>query len=399
MGERVRLLILDIGWPAETFLMRKIEALAACGYEITVCTADRPRGDVVRKVKVVTLPASRRGWRRAVGLFGRALFRDRKQALKGVKEALCGGLPGWRLAMRRWAIAWLRPQVVHWEWTLSAVPCLPLLEEKRSWQAVVSCRGAHVSIAPMNPRRAGEVVRLGAVFAECSRVHGVSEAIVNEAEGLGLERNKAGVIRPAVEPVRFLPRDGVSKGGPVRVLMTGSLIWRKAMEHALAAFRRALDLGADLELEVIGGAGKEERARFLYTVEDLDLRERVVWRGQVPEDVVVERLREADIFFHASHSEGISNAVLEGMACGLPVVVTDAGGMREAVRDGVEGFLVPVRDAEAMAEALVKLARDPELRRRMGEAARQRVLEEFTLERQTRQWRELYEGVLSECRH
>lgn len=399
MGERVRLLILDIRWPAETFLMRKIEALAACGYRITVGTADVARKQRFAHVKVLTLPASRVDWWRAAGLFARAMLGDPGQALRGLREALSGGIQGWRLAMRRWAIASEQPQVVHWEWTLSAVPCLPLLEEKRSWRAVVSCRGAHVSIAPINPRRAGEAARLCAVFAQCARVHGVSEAIVKEAEGLGLEGEKALVIRPGVDSECFLPQDDDRREGSVRVAMTGSLIWRKAMEHALAAFRRAVDQGADLELEVIGWAGKEERARFLYTVEDLELGQRVMWRGALGEDGVAERLREADIFFHASHSEGISNAVLEAMASGLPVVCTDAGGMREAVRDGIDGFVVPVRDVEAMAEALVKLARDPELRRRMGEAARQRVLGEFTLERQTRQWRELYEGLLQECRH
>ncbi|MFZ5926802.1 MAG: glycosyltransferase family 4 protein [Acidobacteriota bacterium] len=399
MDEGVRLLILDISWPPETFLRRKIEALAACGYLITVATADTPQGTVPRGVKVVTLPGSRRGWWRAAGLVVLALMRDARQAVRGMSEAASGGMPAWRLAVRRWAIAAQRPQIVHWEWTLSAVPCLPLLEEKRPWHAVVSCRGSQVAIAPHNPRRAKETGRLREVFARCSKVHGVSEATVREAAKLGLEVEKAEVIRPAVDPAQFSGGPKDANSGKVRLVITGALIWCKAVEHALAAFRRAVDQGADLELEVIGWAGKEERARFLYTVEDLELGQRVMWRGALGEDGVAERLREADIFFHASHSEGISNAVLEAMASGLPVVCTDAGGMREAVRDGIDGFVVPVRDVEAMAEALVKLARDPELRRRMGEAARQRVLGEFTLERQTRQWRELYEGLLQECRH
>lgn len=332
-------------------------------------------------------------------LFLRAMLREPRQAFHGLREVLQGGLAGWRLGVRRWAIAAEKPQIVHWEWTLAAVPCLPLLEEAHEWHTVVSCRGAHISIAPVNPRRRAEAERLGELFARVSRVHAVSEAIVAEAQGLGLDREKVEVIRPAVDPARFPFRREESKEGTVKVAMTGSLIWRKAMEHALTAFRLALDQYGCLDLEVTGGAGKEERARFLYTVEDLGLGGSVRWLGAVPADEVAERLREADIFLHASHSEGISNAVVEAMASGLPVVVTAAGGMREAVRDGVEGFVVPVRDVEAMAEALVKLARDPELRRRMGAAARQRVLEEFTLEKQTRQWRALYEGLLAECRH
>lgn len=362
----MRLLILDIRWPPETFLMRKIEALAGCGYQITVGTADAARGRIPANVRVLTLPASRRGWVKALWLFGRALAREPRQAVRGLREVTGSGLGGWRLGVRRWAIAAERPQIVHWEWTLAAVPCLPLLEEAHEWHAVVSCRGAHISIAPVNPRRRTESERLGDLFAEVSCVHAVSDSIVSEAEGLGLQRHKAVVIRPAVNASHFPVSDARRKDSSVRITMTGALIWRKAMEYALLAFRGLRNAGVEAELEVLGGAAKDERERFLYTVDDLELGGSVRWRGAVPADEVAQRLREADIFLHASHSEGISNAVLEAMACGLPVVCTDAGGMREAVRDGIDGFVVPVRDVEAMAEALVKLARDPELRRRMA---------------------------------
>jgi glycosyltransferase involved in cell wall biosynthesis len=83
------------------------------------------------------------------------------------------------------------------------------------------------------------------------------------------------------------------------------------------------------------------------------------------------------------------------MACGLPIVATDVGGTSEAVRDGVEGFLVPPRDAEAIATALAKLWREPELRARMGAAGRARVEAEFTVERETREWLDLYAGLAS----
>lgn len=392
-------MIVDIRWPAETFLMRKIEALARCGYRITVVTPDGARGRVVENVRVMRVPGSRRGIWRAAGLLARALARDAGAAWRGLREAMGGGLAGWRLAVRRWAIAAAQPDVVHFEWTLAAVPCLPLLEGRRRWHAVVSCRGSHVLIAPVNPRRAAEAGRLRDVFQQSCRVHAVSAAILEEAAALGMEPGQGIVIRPAVDPALFVPQPKAGGSAPLQVMMTGALIWRKAMEYALLAFRLALDRGLEARLVVTGGAGKEERARFLYTVQDLHLEDRVSWLGVQPPEAVAEELRAADIFLHTSHSEGISNAVLEAMACGLPVACTDAGGMREAVRDGIDGFLVPVRDVEAMAEALVKLGQDAELRRRMGEAARERVLEEFTLERQTREWRALYEGLMVECRH
>jgi len=392
----VHLMIVDIRWPAETFLMRKIEALAGCGYRITVLTADSGRGGPrLRNVRVVRVPGGLRAAGAALLLLLRAAIRDFRQAIRGLREWVGGGASGLRLAARRWAVAAFRPDVLHFEWTLAAVPSLPLVEGCGT-PLVVSCRGAHVSIAPHNPRRQQEARALPRIFSLAAKVHCVSEAIADEAVALGMARDKAAVIRPAVDPDRFVPAMGDSQSKRLGILMTGALIWRKAYEFAMTAYAEACKRGLDAELTIAGGGGKEETSRLLYTIQDLGLESRVFWKGSQSPERILEMLRESDVFLHSSVSEGISNAVLEAMACGLPVVVTDAGGMREAVRDGIDGFVVPVRDVDAMAEALLKLARDPELRRRMGAAARQRVLEEFTLERQTRQWRELYEGLAGE---
>ena len=89
--------------------------------------------------------------------------------------------------------------------------------------------------------------------------------------------------------------------------------------------------------------------------------------------------RHADIFVLPARSrEGMPRALLEAAACARPLVVTDVPGCRHFVRDGVEGFIVPPEDADALADALERLARDPELRLRMGEAARLRLLHGFT---------------------
>jgi glycosyltransferase involved in cell wall biosynthesis len=81
------------------------------------------------------------------------------------------------------------------------------------------------------------------------------------------------------------------------------------------------------------------------------------------------------------------------MSCGLPVVTSDCGGVREAVRDGVDGFVVGFRDAAAMAEALEQLWLDPALRTAMGRAAREHVRSEFSPERQVAGFLALYRSV------
>ncbi len=123
------------------------------------------------------------------------------------------------------------------------------------------------------------------------------------------------------------------------------------------------------------------------------LEERVTWQGLAATADVRAALQRSDALLHMSLSEGLPNVILEAMACALPVVATNVGGTGEAVRHGVEGFLVPPRDTAAAVSALHALWRDPDLRSRMGEAGRARVLAHFRPEDETRGFHELYEAV------
>ena len=179
----------------------------------------------------------------------------------------------------------------------------------------------------------------------------------------------------------------------MRIVSVGTANWRKGYKYALLALRRLIDQGVAAEFHIIGLG--PEWDFLLYTIDDLDLKAQVYLHGRLSPAEVRSQLQQADVFLLASNSEGISNAVLEAMACGLPVVTTDCGGMREAVTDGVEGLVVPVRDPEAMTAALTRLASDRNLARRMGEAARKRILHEFTIKQQIDQFIELFQNILA----
>jgi glycosyltransferase involved in cell wall biosynthesis len=91
-------------------------------------------------------------------------------------------------------------------------------------------------------------------------------------------------------------------------------------------------------------------------------------------------LSDLDLFVLVAEPAGCPNASLEAMAAGVPVVATDVGGMREQIEDGVSGRLVPREDEDALARAIVDLARDSETRQRLGSAGRERVRERFSME-------------------
>ena len=116
------------------------------------------------------------------------------------------------------------------------------------------------------------------------------------------------------------------------------------------------------------------------------------YRGYLAEPLSV--YREATIYVLPSYAEGRPRTIIEAMACGLAIITTEARGCREAIEPGVNGFLVPPRSAGALSEGMIRLAREPERVRRMGEASR-RIAEERYDVRQITQtiWQTVHEGV------
>jgi glycosyltransferase involved in cell wall biosynthesis len=125
---------------------------------------------------------------------------------------------------------------------------------------------------------------------------------------------------------------------------------------------------------------------------ELGLSEHVVFTGARTR--IQEELKEMDIFVMPSILEGMSNAILEAMATGLPVIATDSGGNRELVDEGGTGYLFPVGDDQRLGELLLDLLGSEEKRRAMGRAGRQRVMERFTVQRMVAELERVYlEGL------
>jgi glycosyltransferase involved in cell wall biosynthesis len=104
-----------------------------------------------------------------------------------------------------------------------------------------------------------------------------------------------------------------------------------------------------------------------------------------------------DIFALASHYEGLPVAIMEALAVGLPIVATNVGGVPEAVREGIEGLIVPPHRPDLLADAIESLVDDPRRRRQMGRAARQRA-HDYDIEAAVRRTEELYLDVCSRPR-
>jgi N-acetyl-alpha-D-glucosaminyl L-malate synthase BshA len=135
-----------------------------------------------------------------------------------------------------------------------------------------------------------------------------------------------------------------------------------------------------------------ERAHAYEEVERHGLTEDVVFLGKL--ESVAELLSCADLFLLPSEQESFGLVALEALASGVPVVGTSGSGLAEVVEDGVDGFLHPVGDVEAMAESGTRLLTDPELWARMSAAGRERAVELFRADRVVPQYEEFYAEVL-----
>jgi glycosyltransferase involved in cell wall biosynthesis len=230
---------------------------------------------------------------------------------------------------------------------------------------------------------------------------GNSRAVVTELAAEGVPRERLGLIYNGIELDAFagLPpareiraRLGIA---PTALVLTtpANLIPYKGHADLLDALAGvAGQLPPDWVLLCAGrddGAGPVLRAR----AQALGFADRVRWLG-LREDVPA-LLVASDVGILPSHEEGFSNSVLEGMAAGVAMIVSDVGGNAEAVQDGVSGCVVPPRDPAALGTAILGLARDPGRRRGLGDAARARVSQAFSLEGCVARYRHFYELVVS----
>ncbi len=196
-------------------------------------------------------------------------------------------------------------------------------------------------------------------------------------------REKIHVIHCGVDAGYFAPPAMAPDSGPLRILCVASLWEMKGHAYLVDACRLLHQRGIDFHCHFIGDG--ERRTQLVEQIAHAGLQDAFTFLGPQPRGVVLRMLHQAHVKVLASVPlpdglrDGIPVALMEAMACALPVVSTVVSGIPELVENGVSGILVAPRDPIALANALERLARDPELRARMGRSGRDRVLREFNL--------------------
>lgn len=220
----------------------------------------------------------------------------------------------------------------------------------------------------------------------------ITEVLLSEVrEHLGSDIPDRLLIQPMgvdVEHyIRSTPYSPPARGEPLKLFACGRLNVVKGHQDLLEAIRILLDSGLDVRLEIAGedDDGGEGYHHVLQSrLEELGLQAHATLLGAIDGEEVKARLVASDVFVLASWHEPLGVAYMEAMACEVPTIGTAAGGVRELIRDGKDGLLVPPKSPQELAEAVRRLAHDSDLCTRLSKQGRRRIEERFSSARGAR---------------
>jgi glycosyltransferase involved in cell wall biosynthesis len=298
-------------------------------------------------------------------------------------------------------------QIVHSYNFYSNVFAVPAARFAGTPVVIATIRDLGIYLTPMRKR----AQRLACTLADCVIVN--ADAIKRQLISEGYSADRVTVIHNGVELKRFQhvsphrqlhEQYGLPRHAPL-IGVVGRLNRAKGLEDFLHAARRVATAMPAARFVIVGSGNTSiesapghdpylEELRRLAA--DLGLADRVVFTGFRAD--IPTLLSGLTVSVLPSHSEGLSNALLESMAAGVPVVATDVGGTREAVTHGETGLLIPPHDPDALANGMTRLLREPTLAARLGRTGRARIHHEFSMSKMVAATEGLYQRLLAASR-
>jgi glycosyltransferase involved in cell wall biosynthesis len=315
-------------------------------------------------------------------------FRKGAGALTNAVSLLGGLFRLWRLIRRE------KPQVVEMFTHDTNMLVLPL-----AWLAGVPVRiPTHHGMIDGFPRWR-ERIHAWMVNYFSHGIVAVSNLTKNKAMQEGILAGKIEVISNGIVPVNVgsMDRGEIRKQmgvgtDDILLLSVGRLVYQKAHEYLISAMSDVLKQVSNVKVAICGDGVLRQNLEM--QIQSLRLEEQIKLLGMQSD--VTKYLAAADVFVLPSRWEGLPIALLEAMSAGLPVIATRVEGVDEVVQAGIHGVLVKPESAGELAEAILQLSTDAEIRQHMGEASRLRVLDSYTIDRMCERYLEIFEKGLGE---
>jgi colanic acid/amylovoran biosynthesis glycosyltransferase len=386
---------------SNTFIRREVEALRRRGVDVGTISIHRaPPEEVIADADREALRTTLAVLPPRLGRTGRAhlaaLRRSPGGYLRALRFALCAGPAGAR--GRLWQLFYFAEAMVVWRhcererrrhlhahfaWQATDVAMIAAEFGGPGWSWSLTVHGPDEFFELSRNRLAAKVrhARFAVFISDFGR---------SQLMGRLDERDwpKLHVVHCGVNTDEFDAERAPERAGPLRVLSIGRLTPLKGQTVLLEAIAELRRRGVEVEATLAGpGPRREELERRARA---LGLEGSIQLPGAISQDRIRELYRRADVFCLSSFAEGIPVVLMEAMAMRVPVVATRINGIPELIEDGVSGLLVPPGRPDLLADALERLAGDPELRDRLAVAARARVEDDFELESCAAQLRSLF---------
>jgi colanic acid/amylovoran biosynthesis glycosyltransferase len=189
--------------------------------------------------------------------------------------------------------------------------------------------------------------------------------------------NRYSITRHGVDTQKWVPRvkDRFRHAHPQQILSVGRLVYNKGFDTLLHAVALLKSQGHSFHLKIAGEG--PERHNLEGLIDALDLKSEVTLLGSIGEDECLQLMQSSDLFVLASHKEPLGVVYLEAMATEVATIGTAAGGVVEIINHGVNGLLVPPHAPDRLADAMMQILTDAQLRDRLAKAGRQTVVEKF----------------------
>lgn len=208
-----------------------------------------------------------------------------------------------------------------------------------------------------------------------------SREVIANSQGLkdlALQSNskqKIDIIYNGINVEEFKPNISLRDKGDFIITPGASRITsRKGLKYLIEAIYKLSKKYPQLRLKIMGD-GDGEKIKLEKMTKDFNIQDRIDFLGRIPREKTFSHYQEAGVFVLPSLNEGMSNAMLEALATGLPIIATDTGGSKELIEEGKNGYMIKMKDSQDIAEKIEKLINNSELKKKMGEYSRKKALE------------------------
>jgi glycosyltransferase involved in cell wall biosynthesis len=227
---------------------------------------------------------------------------------------------------------------------------------------IVSLRGSDALVAPLMSSHS--LVSFRSVLQFSNGIHTVSQHLAKIAEMHGALPHKIRTITRTPDEIIPIQRNVDYSTGPFKITTIGRLHWTKGFIYLIQCVGQLRKEGVDLVLHLIGDGSADIRAELVFWINHLNLKDSVILHGYQNSDFINELLSKTHIYVQPSVSEGIPNTLIKAVVNKIPIVASDAGGIREIVGES-QGILVAPGDVQMLLQAIKGILLDAEFRNKL----------------------------------